>query len=226
MEAFWDRGVEAWGRDISSYAIGKVRRDLVRYCQAGSLTQPISGGPFDLVTCIEVLEHMEESDARQAATRIAGVTDCILFSSTPSDFTEPTHINVHPTIYWLKLFADLSFYPDIVLDASFVAPHAFVLRRAHTAPAEDIQVLFAETLRLRQQRSDFCARHNKVEELGAEVAELTQRLKEQHGKSEQQSKRIQALLEERDPGARNRRRSFETRRSKRMSTASRWKTKA
>src|SRR5437764_14315262 len=27
VEAFWDRGVEAWGMDVSSYAISEVRRD-------------------------------------------------------------------------------------------------------------------------------------------------------------------------------------------------------
>src|SRR5882672_9464229 len=32
VEAFWDRGVEAWGVDISDYAISQVRRDMQPYC--------------------------------------------------------------------------------------------------------------------------------------------------------------------------------------------------
>jgi SAM-dependent methyltransferase len=35
MEAFWDRGVEAFGRDISAYAIAQVRPDLQQYCIRG-----------------------------------------------------------------------------------------------------------------------------------------------------------------------------------------------
>ena len=29
VEAFWDRGVEAWGLDISTYAIEQVRADVL-----------------------------------------------------------------------------------------------------------------------------------------------------------------------------------------------------
>src|SRR6476620_2014570 len=93
VEAFRDRGVEAWGVDLSPYAIGQVRQDLQPYCRMGSLTEPIEGS-FDLITCIEVLEHMPENEAEKAIRNLCGATDTILFSSTPSDFSEPTHVNV------------------------------------------------------------------------------------------------------------------------------------
>src|SRR3954447_6886411 len=51
VEALWDRGVEAWGIDISSYAISNVRRDIKPFCKSASLTEPIEGH-FDLITCI------------------------------------------------------------------------------------------------------------------------------------------------------------------------------
>jgi len=57
VEALWDRGVEAYGIDISSYAISKVRPDMKSYCRVASLTAPIHER-FDVVTCIEVLEHI------------------------------------------------------------------------------------------------------------------------------------------------------------------------
>src|SRR5258708_4713731 len=60
VEAFWDRGVEAWGRDISEFAISEVRVDLRGFCSVGSVADPIEGR-FDLITCIEVLEHMPEA---------------------------------------------------------------------------------------------------------------------------------------------------------------------
>src|SRR5438270_13883388 len=73
VEAFWDRGVEAWGMDVSSYAISQVRRDLQPYCRLGSIADPIEG-PYDLITCIEVLEHMPEAQARQAIENMTRAT--------------------------------------------------------------------------------------------------------------------------------------------------------
>jgi cellulose synthase/poly-beta-1,6-N-acetylglucosamine synthase-like glycosyltransferase len=149
VEAFRDRGVEAWGVDLSPYAIGQVRQDLRPYCRMGSLTEPIEGS-FDLITCIEVLEHMPENDAEQAVRNLCGATDTILFSSTPSDFAEPTHVNVRPVVSWLHLFSEQGFSPDVIFDASFVSPHAFLLRRRSGAPLPmDTLVLFAEKLRIR-----------------------------------------------------------------------------
>ena len=169
VEAFCDRGRDARGRDISAYAIGKVRPDIRSRCSVGSLTEPISGGPYDLVTCIEVLEHMPEDEACQAICRMTTVTENILFSSTPSDFDEPTHVNVHPEIYWLKLFAELKFYPDLSFDASFIAPHAFLVRKREEMP-EDVLLLFGETLRLRSQRVAFLTRQSRIEQLEREIS--------------------------------------------------------
>ena len=82
VEAFWDRGVEAWGRDISRFANSDVRRDIRPYCSVGSIADPIEGR-FDLVTCIEVLEHMPEAEAIRAIVAMTRVTDRILFLPRP-----------------------------------------------------------------------------------------------------------------------------------------------
>ncbi|MGA2600780.1 MAG: methyltransferase domain-containing protein, partial [Bryobacteraceae bacterium] len=116
VESLWDRGVEAWGADISEYAIGEIRRDMRPYCRVGSIAEP-AGAQFDLIVCIEVLEHMPEEDARQAVAHFAAAADTVLFSSNPNDFTEPTHINVHPLIYWLKLFQEHGYQPELTYDA-------------------------------------------------------------------------------------------------------------
>jgi 2-polyprenyl-3-methyl-5-hydroxy-6-metoxy-1,4-benzoquinol methylase len=90
VEAFWDRGVEARGIDVSRYAIAQVRRDIQKYCRQGSLVDSIDG-KYDLLTCIEVLEHLPPEEAEKAIASITAASDTILFSSTPSDLTEPTH---------------------------------------------------------------------------------------------------------------------------------------
>ena len=170
MEAFWDRGVEAWGIDISPFAISRVRPDMRPYCRQASLSEPIEG-QYDLVTCIEVLEHLHEQEARAAAANIAGSTDRILFSSTPDDFGEATHFTVRPPIYWLKLFAELGFWPDLEYDANYITPHAMLLRRLPEGLPGEALTLFARSLKLRaalvQQSGDL--HRLKREESSAEL---------------------------------------------------------
>jgi GT2 family glycosyltransferase len=165
VEALWARGIEAWGVDISSYAISEARRDMQSYCRVASLTKPIAG-TYDLITCIEVLEHMTAAEACVAIRNMTAVTDAILFSSTPSDFDEPTHVNVRPVIFWLRLFAEFNFQPDVLFDASFVTQHAMLLRRQPAQPADEVLVLFSELILHKLTLSD---RHRHVERLQAEL---------------------------------------------------------
>ncbi len=128
VEHLRDSGVEAYGIDISSYAISEVRTDIKPYCRVISAAEPLQE-QYDLITFIEVAEHLSEEEARQTIKQICLHTNKVLFSSTPDDFTEPTHINVQPPHYWLAIFAEQGFYPDINFDPDFIAPHAVFFRR-------------------------------------------------------------------------------------------------
>lgn len=147
VEAFWDRGIYAEGVDISEYAISQVRGDMGNYCKIQSLTGPITG-QFDLVTCIEVLEHIDPADTRTVIANLCHVADAILFSSSPSEFSEPTHVNIQPAKFWLDLFAEHGFGPDISFDADFVTPHAFLVRKG-LGSEQSILQFFAQHLRLK-----------------------------------------------------------------------------
>jgi GT2 family glycosyltransferase/SAM-dependent methyltransferase len=166
VEAFWDRGVEAFGRDISEFAISQVRADVKQYCSVGNLTETIPGR-FDLVVCIEVLEHMSEEDGIKAIANMTAVTDRIIFSSSPTDLTEPTHVNVKPTIYWLRLFAAQHFAPAPEVALS-IAPHALAFSRTDIAPREQDLIVCAELIRARLQLAE---RANTIRLLSATVAE-------------------------------------------------------
>jgi glycosyltransferase involved in cell wall biosynthesis/2-polyprenyl-3-methyl-5-hydroxy-6-metoxy-1,4-benzoquinol methylase len=172
VEAFWDRGVEAWGRDISEFAISQVRADLRSFCEVGSIADPI-GGEFDLITCIEVLEHMPEAAALQAIKALTAATDRILFSSSPSDLEEPTHINVKPTIYWLRLFGAQGFAPLLSYDPSFVTPYCMVLERVAQPPGEEILLGYSEIVRLRLLRAE---RDQSIRDLAARGGAVEQEL--------------------------------------------------
>ena len=89
VAALRDRGVEAYGIDISEYAISMVREDVREYCAVCSLTDPLPEklpGKFDLVISSEVLEHLSAEDGCRAIANLCARTDRVIFSSTPADF--------------------------------------------------------------------------------------------------------------------------------------------
>jgi SAM-dependent methyltransferase len=129
VEALRDVGIEAWGVDISQWAIDHVDESVRDFCWQGSLTEPLPRR-YDLITCIEVLEHLPDEGAEAALDNICSVTDRVLFSSTPGDFGEPTHVNIQPIEEWAARFARRGFHRNLDLDASFVAPWAMILERS------------------------------------------------------------------------------------------------
>ncbi len=127
VAALRDRGVEAYGLDISEYAISMVREDIRPYCFVGSLAERLPEGlpkRFDVVVNIEVLEHLYAEEGRKAVENLCAITDRIIFSSTPSDFKERTHFNVQQREYWARLFAANGFYDDLNYRPLFITPYA------------------------------------------------------------------------------------------------------
>lgn len=169
VESLWDRGVDCRGLDVSAYAISQVRRDIQPYCQYRSILEPIEGR-YDLIACIEVLEHLLPEQTEAAIANLTSATDTILFSSTPTDLSEATHFNVRPVIGWLNLFSQFGFWPDCAFNADFVAPHAILLRR-RPALSQEVLVLVSESIRLK------CA----IGEREPRIAKLNQQIKELNG---------------------------------------------
>ncbi|HEY5331638.1 MAG TPA: methyltransferase domain-containing protein [Acidobacteriaceae bacterium] len=168
VEALWDRGVETHGRDISAFAISQVRPDVRSYCAVGSIADPIEGN-YDLVLCIEVLEHMPPAEALRAVASVTASASRILFSSSPIDFDEPTHVNVRPTIYWLRAFRDAAFAPVVEYDAGYVSPHAMLLQRREGAISESELFAVAELVRQRLRVADLQRKVTRLTEAEREA---------------------------------------------------------
>ncbi len=128
VEGLRDRGIDAWGIDVSAHAIAQVHESVRPYCRTASVTDEL-GGDFDLIVSIEVVEHMPIREAEAAIANICAHTTDVLFSSSPLDYREPTHVNVHPPEYWAGQFARHEFYRDVDYDASFVVPWAVRFRK-------------------------------------------------------------------------------------------------
>lgn len=138
VELLRDRGVEAYGVDISDFAIGQVREDLRPHFWVGSVTDPLPQ-QYDLIICFEVLEHMSQAEAEEAIANLCQHTDDILFSSTPFDYKEATHFNVQPPEYWAAQFARYGFFRDVDFDASFITAWTVRFRRKAEPPHRLIQ---------------------------------------------------------------------------------------
>jgi SAM-dependent methyltransferase len=129
VEALRVRGVEAEGIDLSKYAIDHVHESVRQFCRQGSIVDELTER-YDLIVTIEVLEHMPPPEGEAAIANFCRHTDDVLFSSTPGDYREPSHVNVRPPEHWAELFARHAFYRDVDFDASFVTPWAVRFRRS------------------------------------------------------------------------------------------------
>ena len=128
VSALAARGVDAHGFDISEYAISQVPWWLGPRCAVGDITALLTTD-YELITCIEVLEHLSALDGVKAIANLCAHTDLVLFSSTPDDVSEPTHINVQPPEYWAAVFDSNGFMWREDYDARYISPHARLYAR-------------------------------------------------------------------------------------------------
>jgi GT2 family glycosyltransferase/glycosyltransferase involved in cell wall biosynthesis/2-polyprenyl-3-methyl-5-hydroxy-6-metoxy-1,4-benzoquinol methylase len=162
VEALRDRKIDVYGMDLSEYAINEVRADIKKFCKVGSIIDPLQQ-KFDLIVCIEVLEHIAPEFADKAVSNLCAATNDILFSSTPDDeHNEPTHLNVQPPEYWAGLFLKNGFLRDTKFDASFISPQAVRFKKATKSTTEIVSAFEKELWFYRKQ---FLKQRNEIERL-------------------------------------------------------------
>ena len=190
------RGVDAWGIDVSGHAIESVPAEVAGFCKQGSLADAFPPGlpeRFDLVSCIEVLEHMDRAQADRAIGRICAVTDRVLFSSTPEGHAEPTHFNCRAPEEWSAVFARHGLFREVDTDASFLAPWAVVYSRRELTTFQAVLEFDRQIARLRDENY----------ELRRKVIELDKKLDAAEGidSDERVAQLREQLLEARDQAA-------------------------
>ena len=161
VEQLLNRGVQAEGVDISEYAHDQMPEEVQKHCWVASLTEPIERR-FDLVTCIEVVEHMPPGDAAAAIANLCAASDRVLLSSSPYDYGEPTHLNVQPPEYWSSLMAANGFVRDFNYDASYLTPWATLYVR-HSGDLPEV---------VRDYDRVWWRLHSEVAEVRAKILEL------------------------------------------------------
>jgi trans-aconitate methyltransferase len=172
VQALAGRGVDARGIDISEHAVESAHDDVRDRLRVASATEPL-GGPYDLVTCLEVLEHMAPAEAQRAIDSITGATDRVLFSSSPADHDEPTHVNTRPTAQWAAWFAERGFFRRTDVDLSSISPWAVLFERSdltlHTLVQRYEQQFAAVNTELVQKRQALLDSHRRVSSLNEQL---------------------------------------------------------
>jgi SAM-dependent methyltransferase len=178
VEGFRNRGVEAWGVDISEYAIQEVVESIKPFCWAGSITDPFPQ-KYDLIVTIEVVEHMPAEEGQKAIANLCAHSDRIIFSSTPFDYKEVTHYNVQPPEYWAREFARHGFFRDIDFDASFITSWALSYRKSDRPIhqlAYDYErrfwLLWKENTDLRQFNKELRDQNQAIESIKADIVSI------------------------------------------------------
>jgi len=153
VESMRDRGVDAEGLDVSEYAISRARDDIRPHLRVASILEPF-GRRYDLISCVETLEHLPERDAEQAVRNLCAHTDDIIFSSSPVDNEEITHVNVRQPEYWVEMFLRFGFVHDIEYDSNItvLSPWAMRFRRSADPLARHVVSLERELYRMREAK--------------------------------------------------------------------------
>lgn len=179
------RGVEAWGIDVSEYAIDHVHPSVAEYCAVSTAAERElpEGFPasFDLVTCIEVIEHLEDSDVLPALNNLTTYSDRLLFSSSPEDYTEATHLNVKSPDQWSARLAAMGMWRNLDIDASFLTPWAAVYDRHKPVPPELVaayeRAYVLQRREIRALRAEALRRHADDVQASANPAESNAELR-------------------------------------------------
>lgn len=189
VEALRNLGVDASGVDVSAFALEQAHESVKEHVREASLADPLPGR-YDLITCIEVLEHLPAADAEVALANLCTASDQVLFSSSPFDYAEPTHVNVKPPEEWSAMFARHGFVRDVDFELPPI-PWAALYRRSDAPlPAvvrdydrtwwrlrHEVQAVRENVLELqrRLESVDWEHIHDLEERLRNTTAELTER---------------------------------------------------
>lgn len=114
VEQAIERGYDACGIDISSYAVTRKPELSKRLVKGIANSLPYESMSFDLVTAFDLLEHLPDPAAvLREFKRVLKPSGFLLFSTPdPLKFTEryeETHISERPPSYWIKILTDLDF---------------------------------------------------------------------------------------------------------------------
>ena len=103
VKEFRSQGVEAFGLEGSELAIRKS--EVADFIKQANLNYPVDlKRKFDLVWCVEVLEHIYPKYVQNIVGTICRHGDNLLISAAPPGQHGELHFNEQPEKYWVEKF--------------------------------------------------------------------------------------------------------------------------
>jgi ubiquinone/menaquinone biosynthesis C-methylase UbiE len=114
VKAFKDQGIEAWGVDVSEYALSTAPEDVREHLYRVDLNKdalPFADGYFDCVTFLGTIECLDDynkilNEIRRVMQPGGGLYLRTAYRTDPADTIRK---NVHNRGYWLKEFRRYGF---------------------------------------------------------------------------------------------------------------------
>jgi 2-polyprenyl-3-methyl-5-hydroxy-6-metoxy-1,4-benzoquinol methylase len=115
VRAFCRMNCKAWGCETSKEAILRAPPNIRNRLLNVDITKdalPFEDATFDLITMIDVIEHLENRGWLEEITRILKPKGYLYVSTPrpgfilPSGNVDPTHVNVHAKRFWMALFSE------------------------------------------------------------------------------------------------------------------------
>jgi 2-polyprenyl-3-methyl-5-hydroxy-6-metoxy-1,4-benzoquinol methylase len=108
LRAFAQLGKQTVGCEISEAGIRQAGNDLIVF-QADAGQRILLSRHFDLVTCIEVAEHLDRRNADRLVENCTTYAEQVFFTAAVEGQVGVGHINLQPRRFWVDLFEKRGF---------------------------------------------------------------------------------------------------------------------
>ena len=106
--------IKAYGVDISEYALSQTPEKLKQFCHQGDvLKMSYQNKEFDVVTTVNILEHIKPADVDKFIVKCARIAkrgiyqEVTVLEDKVAIDADPTHCSKYARDWWLKKFSKL-----------------------------------------------------------------------------------------------------------------------
>lgn len=139
VEAFLEAGYEAYGQDISFYAVHNATPYVKHFLTQSSVTHlPYKDESFDLIIAEDIFEHIEiswEANVQKEVFRVLTKQGMLLVSHPCGDeevrkieSKEPSHFTIETPEWWIELFTKTG-YTILSYSLKFGRTYLFLLEK-------------------------------------------------------------------------------------------------
>lgn len=154
VQALREKGVEAYGIDVSEYAVSHADESIKPYLKNMSALDNLPDNfpkHFDLVVSIEMIEHLYEEDGLKVIDKMVSYADKVIISSTDDDFDDPTHFNVQKKEYWVEKFARKGYLRNLEIDATFISFNTYIFEKAESMDLYDVINHYEKSIKINKK---------------------------------------------------------------------------